>query len=97
MGITAIVAAGAAVAGTAYASNQAKKAAEAANKNLPDPAATAPKADPVTTAKKADGAAAQQQKRSAAAAASASTILTGPGGLGELAPEQGEKKSLLGY
>lgn len=94
MGVTAAVVGGLA-GGMALSKAMTPKPPAAAA--LPDPVATAPKADPVADLKKAQGASDQQKKRTTAAASSASTILTGPSGLGELPAGTGEKKSLLGY
>lgn len=98
MGVTAAVV-GAAVVGKKYVEKQAAKAEAAAAAALPDPV-QAPIETPATTAEKskaAETAATAQKKRNTANRASASTILTGPAGLGELEPGQGQKKSLLGY
>lgn len=88
MGFTAAFVA-AAVVGGAVASKMNKPP----EMKMPD----APVEDPVQKEQKAQGAGDAQKKRAAAAAAQASTILTGPKGLGEVAPENQKKQSLLGY
>jgi hypothetical protein len=45
----------------------------------------------------AQKAGAQQRKRTAGAQGRSDTIKTGPGGLGEVSPQNTEAKSLLGY
>jgi hypothetical protein len=65
--------------------------------NMPAPPQIDPNGDPAAATKKAEGAADQQRKRSAAAGATGSTILTGPGGLGQVSADQQGRKNLLGY
>jgi hypothetical protein len=63
--------------------------------NMPAPPQIDPNGDPAAATKKAEGAADQQRKRSAAAGATGSTILTGPGGLGQVSADQQGRKNLL--